>query len=129
MIDNQLLESAKYIRKEFLLLKTELDSYQEEVKGLGEFLLRKVDELTKYKDDVVQKIKTKDEIKVVTEHILKNIQEIEDEEKNINRKVDIINKKIDKLKNEEIILYKTIKDRYPKMTDDEIKKEIYSFIE
>jgi chromosome segregation ATPase len=128
MIDNQLLESAKYIRKEFLLLKTELDSYQEEVKGLGEFLLRKVDELTKYKDDVVQKIKTKDEIKVVTEHILKNIQEIEDEEKNINRKVDIINKKIDKLKNEEIILYKTIKDRYPKMTDDEIKKEIYSFI-
>jgi len=129
MIDNQLLESAKYIRKEFLSLKTELDLYQGEVKGLGEFLLRKVDELTKYKDDVVQKIKTKDEIKVVTEHILKNIQEIEDEEKNINRKVDIINKKIDKLKNEEIILYKTIKDRYPKMTDEEIKKEIHSFIE
>ena len=129
MIDNQLLESAKYIRKEFLLLKTELNSYQDEVKGLGEFLLKKVEELTKYKDDVIQKIKTKDEIRIVTEHILKNIQEIEDEEKNINKIVDIINKKIDKLKNDELVLYNTIKDRYPKMTDDEIKKEIHSFIE
>ena len=103
MIDNQLLESAKYIRKEFLLLKTELNSYQDEVKGLGEFLLKKVEELTKYKDDVIQKIKTKDEIRIVTEHILKNIQEIEDEEKNINKKVDIINKKIDKLKRNTLI--------------------------
>jgi chromosome segregation ATPase len=128
MIDNQLLESAKYIRKEFLILKSELDSYQDEVKGLGEFLLKKVEELTKYKDEVIQKIKTKDEIKVVTEHVLKNIQEIEDHEKTINRKVDIINKKIDKLKSDELTLYKTIKDRYPKMSDEEIKNEIQSVI-
>jgi chromosome segregation ATPase len=128
MIDNQLLESAKYIRKEFLILKSELDSYQDEVKGLGEFLLKKVEELTKYKDEVIQKIKTKDEIKVVTEHVLKNIQEIEDHEKTINRKVDIINKKIDKLKSDELTLYKTIKDRYPNMKDEEIKNEIQSVI-
>ena len=34
----------------------------------------------------------------------------------------------DKLKSDEITLYKTIKDRYPKMSDEEIKSEIQSVI-
>jgi predicted nucleic acid-binding Zn-ribbon protein len=73
-------------------------------------------------------MKTKDQIGVVTQHLLKELQSIEDEEKKLHRKVEKINKELEKLKEEEEVLYKTIKERYPELTDQEIIKEIHQYL-
>jgi chromosome segregation ATPase len=126
MIDKQLIESAKYIRNDFLSLTENLLIYQEEVKKLGNFFLNKSDDLRKYNDDVVKKIKSKNELSIVTNYILKEIQQIEDEEKKLSLKVEDVNQKMEKLRKDEMILYQTIRDRYPDLSDDEIRKEIHS---
>ena len=126
MIDKQLIESAKYIRNDFLSLTENLLIYQEEVKKLGNFFLNKSDDLRKYNDDVVKKIKSKNELSIVTNYILKEIQQIEDEEKKLSLKVEDVNQKMEKLRKYEMILYQTIRDRYPDLSDDEIRKEIHS---
>ncbi len=129
MIDKQLIESAKLIRSDYLSLTSNLDKYQVEVGNLGKFLLNKVEELKKYNDEVIKKIKNKDDIAKVTSHILLEIQEIEVEEKRIAVKVESINTKLEKLKKDEMSLYQTIKDRYPNLSDDQIVKEIQSHLE
>jgi chromosome segregation ATPase len=129
MIDKQLIESAKLIRNDYLSLTSNLDKYQVEVGNLGKFLLNKVEELKKYNDEVIKKIKNKDDIAKVTSHILLEIQEIEVEEKRIAVKVESINTKLEKLKKDEMSLYQTIKDRYPNLSDDQIVKEIQSHLE
>jgi chromosome segregation ATPase len=129
MIDIQLIESAKFIRKDYLSLTKNLDKYQDDVKSLGIFLLKKVDEIKKYNDDIIKKIKTKDDISKVTNHILKEIQDIEDEEKKLVEKVESVNLRLEKLRSDELILYNTIKERYPNLTDEQITKEIHSHLD
>jgi len=129
MIDSQLIESAKFIRKDYLSLTKNLDKYQDDVKSLGIFLLKKVDEIKKYNDDIIKKIKTKDDISKVTNHILKEIQDIEDEEKKLAEKVESVNLRLEKLRSDELILYNTIKERYPNLTDEQITKEIHSHLD
>ena len=129
MIDIQLIESSKFIRKDYLSLTKNLDKYQDDVKSLGIFLLKKVDEIKKYNDDIIKKIKTKDDISKVTNHILKEIQDIEDEEKKLVEKVESVNLRFEKLRSDELILYNTIKERYPNLTDEQITKEIHSHLD
>ena len=40
-----------------------------------------------------------------------------------------LNKNIDKLKEDEVLLYKDIKQRYPEMNDSEIKNEVQEYIQ
>lgn len=129
MIDNQLIESAKFIRKEYLSLNSSLEKYQGDVSNLGNFLLSKVEDIKNYKNDVMSKMKSKEDLSKVTDHLVKELKDIEDEEKKLVMKVDSINQKLEKLKKDEDILYDTIKLRYPNLTDDEIKKEIHSHLE
>lgn len=129
MIDKQLIESAKFIRKDYLSLSNDLNKYHDDVKSLGNFLLKKVEELSKYNDDVVKKMKNQDDISKVTSFILKEIEGIEDEEKKLVKKVESVNADLEKLRKDEIMLYNTIKERYPNLSDDDIKKEIHSHLE
>lgn len=129
MIDSQLIESAKFIRRDYLSQSNKLTKYYEDVKELGYFLLKKVDELKKFNDDSVKKIKNNDDLSKVTNHILKEIEEIEIEERKIRDKVDKINLDLEKLKKDEENLYLEIKERHPKLTDDEIVKEIHKHLD
>lgn len=129
MIDEQFIESAKQIRREYLLLVNTLNKYEDDIKGLGTFLLEKVGELTKYNDDVVKKIKSKEEVSMVTTYLLKEVENIETEERKISSKVEEINRKMEKLKNEQNILQVMIKERHPEMTDTEIRNYIQSQLE
>jgi chromosome segregation ATPase len=129
MIDKQLIESAKLIRNDFLTLTNNLNKYYDEVKELGIFFLKKADELREYNDKSVKKLKNKSDLSTVTNHILKEISEIEDEEKKLAKKVEEINQKMEKLKRDEMILYQTIKQRYPHLSDEQIKKEIHSHLD
>jgi predicted Rossmann fold nucleotide-binding protein DprA/Smf involved in DNA uptake len=126
MIDQQLIDSAKYIRRDFLKLTRGLDKYQEEVKELANFLLSKVEEIKNYNDTIIKKIKNKDDISKVTQHLLSEIGEIENREKIISDVIEKINIELEKIKNDELVLYNTIKERYPDIEEKEILRQIHS---
>lgn len=124
MIDNQLIESAKLIRREFVKISNSLNNYHDDIKNLANFYFKKVDELKSYNKDVVKKIKTKDDLNKATLHILKEIESIEVEEKRLSNKVEKLNLELEKLSRDESILYETIKSRYPDLSDQQIIEEI-----
>lgn len=125
MIDIQLIESARLIRKKFLKLTKELDGYQDEVKGLVKFLQEKMKSLEEYRDkEVKKKIKTKEDVPVVTREILREIEEIEQAEIQLQKKLKKVNEEMEKLNKDEEILYKTLKNRYPELSDEQLKIEI-----
>lgn len=124
MIDKQLIESAISIRTEFLRLNSELDKYMVDVKQLTVFLRKKLDDLTKFNEEVIKKPKKDTTVEGVTEELVKRMTEIEVEELKIKRKIETINSRLEVLQNDEKVLYETIKKRYPTLTDDMIRKEL-----
>lgn len=124
MIDQQLIESARNIRKKFLNLNKELSGYQDDVKGLVDFLNEKIKYLQDYNNTKVKKMNSKEQISVVTKDILVQIEEIESAEKKIQKKMSKISDELEKLNKEEVHLYQTIKERYPNLTDSEIIYQI-----
>jgi len=126
MIDKQLIESAKIIRREFLALSRKLDEYQGDVKNLGFFLQNKASELESYSEKNLKRLSSKDDLDKVVRHILSEVESIEEEEKKLSKKVSSNNDEIEKLRKDEVKLYETIKHRYPSLSDDQISKEVQS---
>ena len=129
MIDQQLIESAKQIRKRYLKAMSDLGVYEQDVRNLANFLQEKSKVFEKIKDVELKKKPSKEELEKVTRLIVEEITSIEDEEQKIIKKVESINVEMGKLQKEEEILYQTIKKRYPKLSDKEIKEEIQSYLQ
>ena len=129
MINKIYIESAKNIRYEFLNLSKKLDTYQKELTNLFSYLEGVSVELQEISKNEVSKIRSKADATNVTDHIIKKMNEIEAEEQKLIRLINPINDRIDKLRDEEKYLYNQIKEKYPLMTEDEIKKEIQSHLE
>lgn len=127
-LDKQYLESAKNIRCEFLHLSKKLDSYHKELTQLYEYLQNVLKELDEINNKEISKIKSANEATIVGNKIVKKIEEIETEQKKLINLVKPINDRIDKLREEENILYNKIKDKYPLLSDDEIKKQITDYL-
>jgi chromosome segregation ATPase len=129
MIDQQLIESARQIRKRYLKAMSDLGIYEQDVRNLANFLQEKSKVFEKIKDVELKKKPSKEELEKVTRLIVDEITSIEDEEQKILKKVESINVEMGKLQKEEEVLYQTIKKRYPKLSDKEIKEEIQSYLE
>jgi chromosome segregation ATPase len=129
MIDKIYIESAKNIRKEFLNLSEKLDKYQNGLKKYVSYLETASSDLEAIKNNDVKKMKEASELKDISEKITKKLTEIETEEQKIIHLIKPINDRIEKLREEENYLYTQIKEKYPKLTDEEIIKEIHSYLE
>lgn len=129
MIDQQLIESAKQIRKRYIKAMSNLGIYEQDVRNLANFLQEKSKVFEKIQDVELKKKPSKEELEKVTRLIVDEITSIENEEQKILKKVESINVEIGKLQKEEEILYQTIKNRYPSLSDDQIKEEIQSYLE
>lgn len=129
MIDVQLIESARMIRKKFLKLTKEINLYQDEVKNLVNFLQEKMKALEEYRDKEVKKIKTKEDVPIVAKEILKEVEEIEVAELQLQKKLKKVNEEMEKLSKDEEILYQTLKNRYPELSDTELKNEIQKYLD
>lgn len=126
MIDEQLIESAKIIRKSFLKLSGDMSEYRKELEKLVEFLNEKVEVLKKIQSDT---IRDKQGIYEVSTKILQEINEIEVKEKKLHKKVSDINTKIERLRNDEENLYTTIRSRYSELSEEDIIAEIQKNLE
>jgi chromosome segregation ATPase len=123
MIDKQYIESAKNIRSEFISLNKKLDVYKKDLENLSEYLQTTIADLNNMTN---KKVESKQELQTIAENLIKKIEEIEIEEQKMTNLVKPINERIDKLKEEETILYNALKTKYPNLSDDEMRKEIHS---
>lgn len=128
MIDIQLLNSAREIRKKYLSIMSDLGDYEKEIKNLSNFLLEKAEIFKNIQDKDLNVKGSKEELLKITTKIVAEIQNIEDEEIKITKRIENLNEGLNKLKIEEENLYITIKDRYPKLTDNEIRNEVNNVI-
>lgn len=118
MIEESIIESARLIKNEFNRLNDILTTYESDVKILADSFFRVSDELTNL--DVSQT----DSIEKIRDLVLNKLSDLELESNAVTDKIDDINDRMEKLKKEEMDLYKIIKNRYPSMSDDDIKIEL-----
>jgi chromosome segregation ATPase len=124
MIDRQLLQSAREIRKKYLSIMGDLSDYEKEIKKLSNFLLEKAEVFKNMNEKDLNQKGSKDQLLVITQKIVNEIQEIEKEEEKISKRIESLNEGLLKLQQEEEVLYQTIKKRYPSLSDEKIKSEV-----
>lgn len=129
MIDKIYIESARSIRTEFLKLNTKLESYKTELVRLVKVLSDVSIDLENLSKNEVNGMRNKSDIPQISDKLIKKINEVEEEEQKIISLVKPINEKLEKLRKEEEILFKMLKQKYPKIKEDALIKEIQSKLE
>jgi hypothetical protein len=124
MIDNNLLQTAREIRKKYLSIMSDLSLYEKEVKRLSDFLLEKAKVFKDINEKDLNEKGSKEQLLIITQKIVNEIQEIENEETKITERVGLLNEGLVKLQKEEEFLYQTIKKRYPDLSDENMKSEV-----
>jgi hypothetical protein len=127
MIQEIFLKKAVQIRRDYLQLKSGINFYERSIKDLLKMIENKSQELNDFKEDLDKsRITDADDAK---NKLLKIIMDIENEYNNSNFQINKIDKDIEKLKQEELELFRQIKQRYPEMSDREIKQEVQNYLE
>jgi chromosome segregation ATPase len=106
----------------------DLGDYEKEIKKLSNFLLEKADVFKKMNDKDLNQKGDKNQLLLITQKIVNEIQEIENEEEKISKRIESLNEGLVKLQQEEEILYQSIKTRYPNLSDEKIKSEVSNAI-
>ena len=126
MIQEIFLKRAYNIRKHYLRIRHNIDEYEKNVKLLLKTLEGKSVDLQELKDKIdTNKIHDPEMAK---SELLKIMMELEDEINKGDGYINRLNTNIDKLKEDEISLFRDIKQRYPEMTDQDIKNEVQDYI-
>jgi hypothetical protein len=126
MIEEKYVESARNIRKQYAIISSELDNQKISVTKLREYLLERHSELEDMRLNGLPKIKKKEELVIFLNKIVDKVKEIESLESLSSTRVDELTKKMDNLKIEEKELTDLLIKKYPKMSLEEIKREIHS---
>jgi len=126
MIQEIFLKRAVNIRKEYLRITRDITSYERNVRDLLDALEQKSEDLNNLKDKLdSNRINSPEQAKM---ELLNIIMEVEDETNKNEKYIDNLNKSIERLKEDEISLFREIKQRYPEMNDIDIKNEVQSYI-
>ena len=126
MISEKFLIKAANIRRDYLQLTNDIDSVEKKVKSIVDFLEHQKEKL----EDISSKVE-KGEIKskeYIAEKALMVIMDLEKEAASYEVGVDDVNKKIDKLREDEIALFNELKTRYSDIPDKELKSTINEYL-
>lgn len=90
-----------------------------------------IDTTSKDLDDFLEKLNSNylNEPEEAKQGLLKIFMNLEDEYNKTSKSIDSAEEIIEKLKKQEIELFKDIKQRYPEMSDGQIRNEIQSYID
>lgn len=126
MIQEIFLKRAYNIRKEYLGIRHNIEDYEKNVK----LLLKTLEEKSINLQDLKDKIDSNKihDPEMAKSELLKIMMELEDEINKNDGYINRLNTNIDRLKEDEISLFRDIKQRYPEMTDSEIKSEVQDYI-
>jgi len=122
MIREDFLLRAVRIRKNYLSLTNDLDTYLNKVESVSNRLEKTIDEITiienKYNDS--DKKNGKFESDKTLKELLKIIDKVENEGKRLETIINPLNKEIEKLSKEEVELYKLIKENHTNLSENQI---------
>ncbi len=124
MIDENLINNAILIRNEYKSLMKSLNKYEKDVQDLSKFYNKIADDMTGYKDN----LKQNNDVSSVQKYLMGKMNDLEVESQKLSNKITPINERIEKLRKEEEILYNKIKEKYPIMSDVDIKNELSEHI-
>lgn len=126
MISDLYLKRALKIRKEYLIIKNDINRYEQIAKDL-------IISLDKSKDGFKELLESLKSSKITNPEVAKQkleslVLNTENDMNKVESSVNELNKKIDKLRDDEINLYKEITRTYTDLNTEEIKKEIQEYI-
>ena len=123
MISELYLKRAVKIRKEYIKLVNDIQTYEKIAHDLISSISDRKSDLENLLDSLNQKrISNPDVAKQKLDEI---IVQTEDDMNKVDASIEAINKKMDRLREDEVYLYKEIKSVYSDFTDDEIRKFIF----
>lgn len=131
MVREDFLLRAVRIRKTYLSLTRDLDTYLLKVEGVSNRLEKTVEDITKLEQEY--QISDSKDKKYKNEKALKDllsiIDNVEAEGKKLESIVNPLNKEIEKLSKEEVELYNLIKQHHTNLTEDQIVESVKSRLE
>jgi len=128
MIDQQLIESAKQIRKKYIEIIKEINFHEDDLRELASFLQTKMSEFKRIHEEEFKNKPSQAEVDRITKLVVSEIEDMEVKEGRIKKRFEHLNNELEKLQVEEKLLENTIKERYPSMTTEEIKLEIHKHL-
>ena len=128
MIDQQLIESAKQIRKKYLEIIKEINFHEDDLRELASFLQTKMSEFKRIHEEEFNNKPSQAEVDRITKLVVSEIEDMEVKEGRIKKRFEHLNDELEKLQVEEKLLENTVKGRYPSMTTEEIKSEIHKHL-
>jgi chromosome segregation ATPase len=126
MIQEIFLKKASNIRKEYLQINKDINAYEKMVSGILKSLEKNSNELENLKTKIDKKQIS--DVEYAKNEMLKIIINLEQESNKTSEQINRLNKSIEDLKKQEIDLYREIKEKYPEMSDVDIKNEIQTYI-
>ena len=124
MIEEPLIESARIIRNKFNSLNETLVKYESDVKKVATYFFKISDDLK----NIESGLSKNDTLESIKDKVILKLNDLEMESNKVCDKINKVNIELEKLKKEELDLYKVIKKRYPLLSDDAIKLEIQNKI-
>lgn len=126
MISELYLKRALNIRKDYLRIITDIQKYEKIAKELSDSLGDRMNDLKgllgQINDGRIQDMGTaKEKLNDIMINTEQNIN-------NVDGKISTLNKQMDKLQEDEKNLYFEMKQTYPQLSDDDMKKELGEYL-
>ena len=126
MISEKFLIKAANIRRDYLKLNEDIDKVESRIKTIVPFIEGQQDKLNDIRDKVEKgELKSKESF---AEKALMIIMDLEKETASYEAGVDDVNKKIEKLREDEISLFNELKTKYSDIPDKELKSKINEYL-
>ena len=124
MINQKYLDQALRIRKDFLTTDSELLYLKDELKKIHDSINETLSKLKNVRDNS-DKYKTNEEFQ---SEIIKYLKEFELQSDKANKVYKPLNIKMEKLKEEEQELYKTLVQNYPNINEESLIQEVQDYL-
>jgi len=121
-IDEIYLKQSFNIRMDFENINLLIVNREKEISKLKECIETLKSELKKDQ----KKIKGGD--KSIMNNVYRVLGDLEDTTQKLKGIIDPIEKKMEELRKDEVVLHETLKEKYPHVTDDELKESIINYI-
>ena len=126
MISEKFLIKAANIRRDYLKLNDDINKVENRIKSIVPFIEGQQDKLNDIRDKVEKgELKSKESF---AEKALMIIMDLEKETASYEAGVDDVNKKIEKLREDEIELFNELKTKYSDIPDKELKSKINEYL-
>lgn len=122
MIEERFIKRAVEIRRDYVKITRDISVYESKAKQVLETLESTVAKLNSIQDKIKNKVITNADD--ASKKIMDILSDVEKEGERLEKMIDPLNDQIEKLRVEENELYRLIKEKYPKISDQDIVRQI-----